>query len=169
MIGQQVKVWWQNRRHNLRFRGSGDRDPYQSHMLGLPTAPLPDPLPEPRSSLRLHSLSSLAIFFVASVLPRLHKWSFLKFWCVISKLPISHVFSLLGCWYTGFSVPIPWGLKSLSFNVVLKVLWLEICQPSLSHWNSRLLRSIGAFQYIVFVMPTVPFTKCTYTAAGLFR
>ena len=69
---QQVKVWWQNRRHSLRSRGSGERDPYQSHMQGLPTAPLPDPLPEPGSSLRLHSLSSLVTFFVASVLPRLN-------------------------------------------------------------------------------------------------
>ena len=69
---QQVKVWWQNRRHSLRSRGSGERDPYQAHMQGLPTAPLPEPLPEPGSSLRLHSLSSLVAFFVASVLPRLH-------------------------------------------------------------------------------------------------
>ena len=69
---QQVKVWWQNRRHSLRSRGSGERDPYQSHMQGLPTAPLSEPLPEPGSSLRLHSLSSLVAFFVASVLPRLH-------------------------------------------------------------------------------------------------
>ena len=66
---QQVKVWWQNRRHSLRSRGSGERDPYQQHMEGLPVFPLPEPLPEPGSPLRLSSLHTLLTFYCSSVIP----------------------------------------------------------------------------------------------------
>ena len=68
---QQVKVWWQNRRHSLRGRKSQQKDPYLAHMEGLPCLPLADPLPEPGSAIRLQILQQLVTFYCSQVLPRI--------------------------------------------------------------------------------------------------
>ena len=69
---QQVKVWWQNRRHSQRGRQSGQSDPYTSHIHHLPTYHLVlghGQLPEPGTGARGQVFRNICTFFYAWVLP----------------------------------------------------------------------------------------------------
>ena len=69
---QQVKVWWQNRRHSQRGRQPGEADPYTSHIHHLPTYHLVlghGQVPEPGTGARGQVFRNICTFFYAWVLP----------------------------------------------------------------------------------------------------
>ena len=69
---QQVKVWWQNRRHSQRGRQAGAADPYTSHIHHLPTYHLVlghGQVPEPGTGARGQVFRNICTFFYAWVLP----------------------------------------------------------------------------------------------------
>lgn len=69
---QQVKVWWQNRRHSQRGRQAGESDPYTSHIHHLPTYDLVlthGQVPEPGTGARGQVFRNICTFFYAWVLP----------------------------------------------------------------------------------------------------
>ena len=69
---QQVKVWWQNRRHSQRERRVGEADPYTSHIHHLPTYDLvlgPGQVPEPGTGARWLVFWNIYTFFYTWVLP----------------------------------------------------------------------------------------------------
>ena len=67
---QQVKVWWQNRRHSQRGRQAGEADPYTSHIHHLPTYDgVLGQVPEPGTGSRAVVFQDILTFFYARVLP----------------------------------------------------------------------------------------------------
>ena len=65
---QQVKVWWQNRRHSQRGRQSGESDPYLSHILHLPSSSFLGNVPEPGSGLRHSVFREILNFYLTRVI-----------------------------------------------------------------------------------------------------
>ena len=67
---QQVKVWWQNRRHSQRGRQAGEADPYTSHIHHLPTHDgVLGQVPEPGTGTRAAVAQDILAFFYARVVP----------------------------------------------------------------------------------------------------
>ena len=69
---QQVKVWWQNRRHSQRGRQPGEAGAYTSHIHHLPTYHLVlghGQVPEPGTGARGQVFRNICTFFYAWVLP----------------------------------------------------------------------------------------------------
>ena len=67
---QQVKVWWQNRRHSQRGRQAGEADPYTSHIHHLPTHDgVLGQVPEPGTGIRSAVFHDILTFFYARVVP----------------------------------------------------------------------------------------------------
>ena len=65
---QQVKVWWQNRRHSQRGRQVGEADPYTSHIQHLPTHDgVLGLVPEPGTGMRTVVFQDILHFFYARV------------------------------------------------------------------------------------------------------
>ena len=65
---QQVKVWWQNRRHSQRGRQTGESDPYLSHILHLPTSSYLGSVPEPGNGHRNTVFRDILNFYLSSVI-----------------------------------------------------------------------------------------------------
>ena len=65
---QQVKVWWQNRRHSQRGRQTGETDPYLSHILHLPTASCLGNIPEPGNGYRHSVFRDILNFYLSTVI-----------------------------------------------------------------------------------------------------
>ena len=63
---QQVKVWWQNRRHSQRGRG-GEADPYLGHILHLPVWPHQAAVPDPASGFRQDVFRTILNFYISRV------------------------------------------------------------------------------------------------------
>ena len=63
---QQVKVWWQNRRHSQRGRG-GEADPYLGHILHLPVWPHQAAVPDPASGFRQEVFRTILNFYISRV------------------------------------------------------------------------------------------------------
>ena len=63
---QQVKVWWQNRRHSQRGR-SGDTDPYLGHILHLPLYSVQGSIPEPGNGYRQTVFRDILNFYFSRV------------------------------------------------------------------------------------------------------
>lgn len=63
---QQVKVWWQNRRHSQRGR-SEQADPYLSHILHLPFYSGHGAVPEPGSGYRQSVFKDILNFYFTKV------------------------------------------------------------------------------------------------------
>ena len=67
---QQVKVWWQNRRHSQRGRQIGEADPYTGRIQHLPTnSGVIGLLPEPGTAFRSAVFKDILHFFYARVTP----------------------------------------------------------------------------------------------------
>ena len=63
---QQVKVWWQNRRHSQRGR-SEQADPYLSNIVHLPLYSGHAPVPEPGSGYRQTVFNNILNFYLTTV------------------------------------------------------------------------------------------------------
>lgn len=68
---QQIKVWWQNRRHSEKGRPKGESDPYTHHLQGLPICHeiRNMEVPAPGSEMREKTFRSLLEFFYRQVVP----------------------------------------------------------------------------------------------------
>jgi len=68
---QQIKVWWQNRRHSEKGRPKGESDPYTHHLQGLPICNeiRNIEVPAPGSELREKTFQALLEFFYRQVMP----------------------------------------------------------------------------------------------------